>query len=234
MSKSKNINFQRVCLLIVEGSSDKISLFNIFSKYLSKNKLRTYIMKTDITSESGIKPENIEKNLAQRIESFLKQDKLKKSDITNIIHLTDLDGTFIDDKYVKFNKEYEQPFYTTSDIQTVRPNSIKDRNHRKADNIRKLLTVDSILTKPYKLYFMSCNIDHVLHNVNNISDAEKQRLAEEFADKFLGHELTFLDYLKNEGVIDSDTYEESWDKVQCGLNSLKRKTNIDKALKNNN
>lgn len=234
MSKSKNVNFQRVCLLIVEGPSDKISLFNILSKYLSKNKLRTYIMRTDITSESGIKPENIEKNLAQRIDSFLKQDKLKKSDITNIIHLTDLDGTFIDDKYVKFNKECEQPFYTTNDIQTVRPDSIKDRNHRKADNIRKLLTVDSILSKPYKLYFMSCNIDHVLHNTNNIDDAEKQRLAEEFADKFLGQELTFLDYLKKEGVIDFDTYEESWDKVQCGLNSLNRKTNIDKALKNSN
>ena len=36
---------------------------------------------------------------------------------------------------------------------------------------------------PFEAYFMSCNLDHVLQNKLNLSDAEKEKGAYEFADK---------------------------------------------------
>ena len=168
--------------------------------------------------------------MAEHIRAFIQREKLKKSDIVRVIHLTDLDGTFIDDSNVVYNDAYEHPYYTKNDIQTAHTFLIRERNRRKAENIKTLIALDKILSIPYKLYFMSCNLDHVLYNENNLSDEEKRLYAEEFSEKFLGKELSFLDFLSKEGVIDASTYTDSWAEVQKSTNSLLRKTNIDKAI----
>jgi hypothetical protein len=234
MSKSKNINYHRVCLFIVEGSTDKIALNNILSKYFADKKLRTYIVGTDITSDEHSTEDNIVNNLKTNINLFLKREKLNKTDIAKIIHLTDLDGTFIDDSAVLFNKHYLHPYYTDENILTSHVDKIIERNHRKAANLKKLLATGEIYSIPYKIYFVSCNLEHLLHNKNNASNEDKRLLAEALAEKFLGKELTFLDFLRDEGVIDDTNYEESWANAQKENNSLLRKTNLDKALNDKN
>lgn len=230
MSKSKSINLRRVCLFIVEGISDKIALQNILTKYFSSKKLRTCVLETDITSDENSTPSNIEQVLTDEICTWLQVSKLTKQDIYRIIQLTDLDGAFIPDSQVIYNASYKHPYYTEKDIQTAYVQNIPQRNHRKAGNINALLECSTILGIPYNLYFMSCNLDHVLYNRNNVDSSEKLTLAEEFADRFLGSEQEFIDFLKKEGVIDDATYSDSWDKVKQNGNSLQRKTNIDKAI----
>lgn len=229
MSKSKNTNFQRVCLLIVEGSTEKRSLNNIISKYLMGKQLRTLIMGTDITSEKSINVSNIQTRLWERVRRFIDEQKLKKTDIARIIHLTDMDGTFIDDTNVIYNKSYIKPFYEEDRILTVNVKSIQERNHRKAENIRSLIATSEISGIPYKIFFMSCNLEHALHGRNNLTDEEKSDMADEIAECYLGKEVTFFADLKEQGLL-CDTYVDSWNEIQKENNSLHRKTNLNKIL----
>lgn len=230
MSKSKNINFQRVCLLIVEGHTDKRSLNNIISKYLKGKQLRALIMGTDITSDKSINVSNIQIHLWERIKRFIEEQKLKKTDIVRIIHLTDTDGAFIDDTNVIYDKAYKDPYYKEDKILTAHVESIKGRNHRKAENIRFLLSLSNLSGIPYKIFFMSCNLEHVLHGRNNLTDEEKSDMAEQIAEYYLGKENTFFDDLRGSGLLYNTSYIDSWNEIQIGTNSLKRKTNLDKML----
>ena len=44
---------------------------------------------------------------------------------------------------------------------------------------------------------MSCNLDHVLYNKNNLTDAEKEKYADKFQQMFIGKEERFIPYIKN-------------------------------------
>jgi len=54
---------------------------------------------------------------------------------------------------------------------------------------------------PYNAYYLSCNLEHVLHNDANINDNLKVEKAEEFSDSFFGRELEFLDFIRTESFL---------------------------------
>lgn len=236
MSRSKNINYGQICVVLVEGKSDKRALENVLSKLFNSvhKKIRVYCFEGDITSSLNSTPSNIETKIISFTNSQLAKNKIKFSDIYRIVHITDLDGCYIDNNCVVFDKGYEEPYYGENEIRTCRAKEIINRNATKSQNIDHLLTVE-VLTfgkaqVPYNLYFMSCNLDHVLYNQRNLPHNEKISKAIAFADEFLEAPLTFFGFLRNEDVTIDGSYTESWNFVKKGNNSLKRKTNIDKLL----
>lgn len=75
-------------------------------------------------------------------------------------------------------------------------------------------------------YFFSCNLDHVLHNIRNLSRDKKEDYADKFAERFENKEEEFIEFL-NQGTIPMEhTYEESWTQIKVGLRSLHRHTNL--------
>lgn len=236
MSKSTDVNYKKICAVLVEGPSDKKALYNIlFKLFLTINKkVQVYVFHKDITSDNRNNPSNIESKIISFINSKLGENKLKFSDLYRVIHITDLDGCYISDDNVIYDKTSINPFYDADKIKTNRVAQIQQRNKDKSDNINHLLTVNNFtydkVTVPYKLYFMSCNLDHVLYNKNNLTDEEKAIYAESFAERFLNAPTSFIEFLKKEGVTISGTYEESWNFIKKDNNSLKRKTNLDMAF----
>lgn len=55
-------------------------------------------------------------------------------------------------------------------ILTKNIENIVERNNRKSSVIDKVYTLDKIYDIDYCMYYFSCNLEHVLHNEENIND----------------------------------------------------------------
>ena len=66
---------------------------HLFEQYCQN--IRVEILHGDITSESESSPSNIVKKVGAIVQSFLNKYSLKKTDIAEIIQITDTDGAFI-------------------------------------------------------------------------------------------------------------------------------------------
>ena len=98
--------------------------------------------------------------------------------------------------------------------------------HKRA-NLHKLIARSYVLKDiPFRVYFMACNLEHVLHGIPNASKEEKEALAESFAEKYEDDLEGFLAFIRDESFALSMGYRESWDFVKRGVSSLGRFTNL--------
>jgi len=79
---------------------------------------------------------------------------------------------------------------------------------------------------PYNAYYLSCNLEHVLHNDANVDDNLKVEKAEEFSDSYFERELEFLDFIRKDSFAVEGEYEETWEFIKQGSNSLNRYSNL--------
>lgn len=65
--------------------------------------------------------------------------------------------------------------------------NICNRNAQKRENINTLSTNTSSICNdiPYKVYYMSCNLDHVLYNLQNANNKEKGENTLEFSERYI-------------------------------------------------
>ncbi|MDR1906227.1 MAG: hypothetical protein LBQ27_04840 [Clostridiales bacterium] len=228
--KAKRINFKKLLLFIVEGSTDKIALENILKKIFSDKKICFKTIYGDVTSEEETTVENIDGKIAAYVKDFLTRNiAFKKTDIMEIIHLTDLDGVFLSDRRIIYDKDADI-FYDNKHIRTGKSFKIIERNRRKSEVLKHLSSVNSIKGVNYSIYFFGANMEHVFCNSANCTDGEKESCAYGFAQSFKGREKEFPVFLKEQKVVRNWTYEESWKFVESGVNSLKRLTNINVLL----
>lgn len=157
---------------------------------------------------------------------------MKQSDFLKVIQITDTDGTFIPDDNVVYDRKYDRPFYTTESIRCMRQNDIIERNHRKQANLIRLCQHRTIWKIPYEIYFMSSNLDHVLYNVMNSTDQEKEKHAYEFAMRYRKNPELFLKLINGEGMCPGSHYVDSWEQIQEDCESLKRHTNLGFCFQN--
>ena len=78
----------------------------------------------------------------------------------------------------------------------------------------------------YNAYYLSCNLEHVLHNDANIDDNLKVEKAEEFSERYYEKESDFLDFIRAESFAVEGSYKESWEFIKQGSNSLNRYSNL--------
>ena len=78
---------------------------------------------------------------------------------------------------------------------------------------------------PYSIFYMSCNLDHVLHNKRNSTKQQKQADSLVFADNYDDPEK-FEAFFNGSDIKISGTYQETWEHIQIELNSLKRGSNF--------
>jgi len=174
-------------LVIVEGPSDASALERYFVKYFDSDRIVTKIIHGDITTDKNIDQSKIKAHLGNKVKSWITKDKFKKSDIDRIVHIVDMDGAYIDDKLIRFDESCKDPFYSPISIKTSNVENIRLRNVQKRENVDTLSTNTSGIYNgiPYKVYYMSCNLDHVLYNLQNASDKEKEDYALEFSEKYI-------------------------------------------------
>ena len=77
------------------------------------------------------------------------------------------------------------------------------------------------------MYFNSCNLEHVLYNeLKDFSDEEKEKMSDDFADKYEGNFLGFVDFISDTGLAVSGTYNQTWKYIEKENNSLQRHSNM--------
>lgn len=224
---------KKVVMILLEGPSDATALGTYFKNFFSNDKVVTNILYTDITSQYGVYPRTIKAKIGRHINNELRRLKLNKSDLMSVIHVVDLDGAFIPDTTIKLDKTKDTFIYEDDGIHYKDVNAVVNRNTQKKQNIETLYKNTSGICGGvmYHIYYMSCNLEHVLHNCRQVATADKEGLAYEFRARYNEDLPGFLKYMKESEFSVCSNYLESWEFITEGLHSLQRYSNLGLCFK---
>lgn len=218
---------KRIVFVIVEGVTDDDALSGILSRWFDKNKVFFYVMRCDITTQRGVHSGNILSRITDEIKKYAKNNSVSRIHFQQIIHISDTDGAFITDERIIEDESQNRAYYSTEDIRCKNRLDIIKRNQQKRENLAKLSSTKEIWKIiPYRIYYMSCNLDHVLYNKLNTSDEEKETDAHIFAKKYRKDISGFLRFISDSNFSVCNDYAESWEFIKQGKRSLERYTNF--------
>ena len=217
---------KKVILFLVEGASDLTSL-EFIDNINTNETIKFQITSGDVTSKLNITPQNCREEINKILLSFLERSKLRKTDIIKIIHILDVDGVYIPEINIIEDKNIKKFLYTINGIVAPSKENVQKRNESKKQIVEKLLVTSKINSIPYEMYYMSCNLEHVLHDkLEDISEDEKKELANKFADRFYEKEIEFIDFINNKEFKVLGDYKATWDFIKKDLNSVNRYSNF--------
>lgn len=220
---------RQIAFVIVEGPSDDEALHVMFEHALNKagTDIYVHVVHGDITSRRGITPANVRTEIASMVKSYAARNGLRQGDFEKVIHLMDTDGAFVDSTKVIEDAGVSRARYYDGEIRCRNPKDIVCRNAQKADVMRQLAATSTIWRSiPYEPYYMSCNLDHVLYNKRNLTDAEKEDEAIRFARKYHDDVQGFLEYICHSSFSVLGTRRETWSFIERDSNSLQRHSNL--------
>lgn len=218
---------KKIMLFIVEGPTDETSLSTVLSRIFSSDTVKFQVVHGDVLTRDFVAPDRIIAAVNEQIKLF-RGNIYKPSNFCKVVHLADTDGAFIpEDAVVAEAVEGRQyPFYTDTQILTPEPANIIDRNARKGRNIAKLASTGRVGGIPYSFYYFSCNLDHVLHGRNNLSEAEKIACSRDFDLQYADDPNAFIRFMRDESFAVQGTYQETWAFIKQGTRSLERHSNF--------
>jgi hypothetical protein fulcA4_10145 len=217
---------KKVILFLVEGASDLTSL-EFIDNINTDETIKFQITSGDVTSKLNITPQNCREEINKILLSFLERSKLRKTDIIKIIYILDIDGVYIPEINIIEDKNKKKFLYTINGIVAPSKENVQKRNESKKQIVEKLLVTSKINSIPYEMYYMSCNLEHVLHDkLEDISEDEKKELANKFADRFYEKEIEFIDFINNKDFKVLGDYKATWDFIKKDLNSVNRYSNF--------
>lgn len=223
---------KKVILFIVEGSTDKNSLSLILYRLLNNVNVKFHVVGGDVTSEKETSVKNCIVKVTNEIKSFLEENKYDKKDIIKIVHLVDTDGAFVNNDKIIMDEDVKIK-YTLDSILTKNIENIVERNNRKSSVIDKLYNLDKVYNIDYFMYYFSCNLEHVLHNEENINDHLKEEYSDKFLDKYINNERKFIEFICTSNFSMINDYVKSWEFIKKDTNSLKRYCNLGLLFKSN-
>lgn len=143
-----------------------------------------------------------------------------------IIHIVDTDGVYIPEIDIK-EADVEKAQYYEDHIDVKNVKAIVNRNRRKGAILYKLRKTGKINGIPYRIYFNSCNLEHVLYDeLKDFIDEEKQILSDDFADKYDGKINEFIEFISDNQIAVPGTFQKTWDYIEKDRNSLNRYSNM--------
>ena len=214
------MNEKKVILFIVEGPSDRAALGPIMEEYFNSEDIKFLIVHGDITIKNYITKDNAIIKVNEQIKEKLK-----------IIHLIDTDGVYIsDDKVMQKegeNSNKSKVLYYEDHIEAENVNGIRNRNAKKSEVLFKLRTTKNIDGIQYRVYYNSCNLEHVLYDeLKDFTDDEKLEKSDDFAEQYEGKSDEFIQFISDESVAVEGSYKETWEYIEKDLNSLNRHSNM--------
>lgn len=227
---------KKVILLLVEGESEQILLYDRLRRKYHQHDIRFRIERGDIFGNLRHQKRDIKAAVSELVRQFLHRYRLKESDVLAVIHIMDTDGCFIDDRAVIIDEPQGQgrrTFYTDKHILVLdedQRKSIVRRNELKSINAKIMIANSYVMRShiPYQLYFFSRALEHVLFDKANPRSENKLHKVEQFVDQLREPLEEYLEqYLKlRDRANMNQIYEESWHYVMQGNHSLQRGTNV--------
>lgn len=218
-------NEKKVVAVIVEGPSDENAIGGILKEYFSSEEVQFAVVHGDITSDYSTTPENAVAKVGELIEGIKNKYGYHWEDFVRIIHISDTDGAFTKDCIEE--KECGEILYYEDHIECPKLDEVVKRNRHKSEIMYKLCSTGKIRDIYYRLYFNSCNLEHVLYReLKNFSDEEKEELSDEFAERYEGKVSEFIDYISDPLIAVPGSYKATWRYIEKNKNSLHRHTNM--------
>lgn len=217
---------KKIVLVIVEGASDDTALGVALNQVFDKDSVYIHIMHGDITTRKGVNSQNIVSKIGDEVKGYAKSQHYKASDFKQIIHIVDTDAAYIPDVNIIEDTALEEVTYEDDGIRTANVEAIKNRNKTKRDNLYRLRTQGAVWGVPYRVYYMSCNLDHVFHNKRNSTDDEKENDAYAFAKQYKGDRDGFVKFISESAFSVMGDFKESWKFIEKDMNSIERYTNL--------
>ena len=200
---------KKVIVFIVEGSSDEAALGTVMEDYFASNEVRFVVIHGDITLKDYVSLDNILTKINEQLETVKRKYRYNQGDFIKIIQITDTDGVYIPEADVK-EADVEKPQYYEDHIDAPNVEAITNRNRRKGEILYKLRKTGKINGTPYRIYFNSCNLEHVLYGeLKDFTDEEKQILSDDFADRFEGND--FIALISDPELAVPGSYQKTWD-----------------------
>lgn len=222
---------KKIILFIVEGISDQTSLALVLSKLFNNDTVRFHVVGGDVTSNHYTNANNAIKKVNDELKKFLDRNKFLVSDINQIIHIVDMDGAYVPENNIVEDSSVSNIIYKEKQIICNNVSKVIVRNERKSTVIDKLSTTSKIRKIPYSVYYFSCNLEHVLHNIRNAKKEEKDKFADEFTSTYYNHEKEFVDFIADKALAVDGTYLETWKYIKQETNSLDRHSNFHLVFK---
>lgn len=211
--------------MIVEGPSEEAALGTIFKEYFSVDEIQFIVVHGDITVDDYSSYDNIIIKINGLVDRIKRKYAYKTEDFLQIIHLTDTDGAFTRGKVICADVENVQ--YYEDRIEAKNVSVIERRNEKKAEILFKLYSTGRINKIRYRIFFNSCNLEHVLYNeLRDFSDEEKENMADDFAEKYEGKVEEFIKFISDNQLAVQGTYKQTWQFIEKNDNSLKRYSNM--------
>lgn len=225
---------KKFILFLVEGENDRKELEAIlhakcFEPFKDRYVPEIKVIGTDVTSEKKSSPKNIKNVVTKAVQEWrnggIPFHDIKTYEVKEIVHIVDIDGAFVAPARVVYT-DTGKLFYTDDVIQCANPNTIIERNNRKSNCLKILCAASQIDNIPYSIYYVSCNMDHVLFGERNPSSQDKRLKANDFRMMCAKDPEYLLKTIFCEDIASNTMYEESWKQIGEGTNSLLRKTNF--------
>ena len=172
---------KKVVVVIVEGPSDEASLGPVLKAWFNNEEVRFVVICGDITTDGTSSHDTIVRRIDEHVKKLMQRYRYGKKDILRIIHICDTDGAFAKDTV----RQADVPSirYHSDHVDAPDALSVIARNERKSRLLFKLRTTGRVNGIEYRIYYNSCNLEHVLWNRRNVSSShEKIRLSDEFAE----------------------------------------------------
>ena len=183
-------------------------------------------MHGDITTRKGVRSDNIVAKIGDEVRAYAKSQHYSSKDFKQIIHIVDTDGAYIPDEKIISAPGADSISYESDGIHTPDQQGIIERNKQKTGNLYRLRGTGQIWKVPYRVYYMSCNLDHVLHNKRNSTDEEKENDAYAFAKKYKNDVVAFMNYMCESDFSVKGDFKDSWEFIEQDMHSIERYTNL--------
>ena len=217
---------KKVIAFIVEGPSDEAALGSIMKEYFSNSEVQFVVVHGDITLRDYVSVDHILEKINDQIELVKNKYRYKKTDFLRIIHIADTDGVYIPKENVT-GTDIPKLLYFENHIETDNVDGIVKRNQNKGAILYKLRKTGTINGIPYRIYFNSCNLEHVLYGeLKDFSDEEKEIMSDDFAERYEGKTDEFIEFISDPVVAVEGTYQKTWDYIEKDVHSLERHSNM--------
>lgn len=154
---------KKVIVVIVEGPSDENAIGGILKDFFSSEEVQFAVIHGDITADYDTTVDNVVSKIEALIVRIKGRYGYHWEDFVRIIHIADTDGTFT--KNCIRQAPVNDIQYYEDHIEYFDIDKVEKRNNHKSEIMFKLYTTGKVHGIYYRLYFNSCNLEHVLHNM---------------------------------------------------------------------
>lgn len=216
---------KKVIAVIVEGPSDENAIGGILKEYFLSEEVQFTVVHGDITSDENTTVDNVVTKIDGLVSMIKSKYGYHTEDFIKIIHIADTDGAFTRGCVVEAEADSIQ--YYEDRMETSNVEAAEKRNQHKSEIMFKLYSTGKIHDISYRLYFNSCNLEHVLYNeLKDFTDDEKEEMSDDFAEKYEGKVEEFIRFISDSELAVPGTYKQTWRFIEKDKNSLHRYSNM--------